>query len=140
MTTDPTDDELRDIAQKAAITYFNTERNAWRFSGETNARHRALFNAGVAAGRESVAPEPATGFWECGRCGGSAWQHTLSDSTCVWEPVWHSTVAPRIIREELAKLLVDEGLAEAERGYGHATGEQVAAFVLSALGMTEEGQ
>jgi hypothetical protein len=58
----------------------------------------------------------------------------------VWEPVWHSTVAPRIIREELAKLLVDEGLAEAERGYGHATGEQVAAFVLSALGMTEEGQ
>jgi hypothetical protein len=32
-----------------------------------------------------------------------------------------------INQESLAKWLVEEGLAEAERGYGHASGEEVAA-------------
>lgn len=43
---------------------------------------------------------------------------------------------PPISVEALADWLVDNGLAENQRGYGHATGEQIAVMLLAKFDIT----
>lgn len=42
----------------------------------------------LAAGfRRSEASESSVETWVCGKCGESAYEHSLTTSTCIWEPV-----------------------------------------------------
>lgn len=51
-----------------------------------DARHGFL--AGLAAGfHRSMASDSSVETWVCGKCGGDAYEHSLTTSTCIWEPI-----------------------------------------------------
>lgn len=122
-TPTPTDDEREAITLIVRDVHNYDGRPS--FLSLSGADAGRIADAIIAAGfRLSVASEPNVETWICGKCGGSAYEHSLTTSTCIWEPIETRSEPQREPSDaQVTAAMIAYHSAYLDRGIGYSDAE-----------------